>query len=149
MKFFGYPSRNLARYFVMLLIAAVSLSCSQEKDGADEHTWTLSSGVEVLQDSGCQNATGRPVSVDVKKEEIRYVVAVEIYQSCQSKAIEPWLTQTRNGKATLVIQPNGKDSSASCECSRSLKVAISNRLEKGNTLFVVANSEVLGYAELK
>jgi hypothetical protein len=142
-------TNNLAGV-ILALVACVTLpACSREEALSREHTWTLRSGVEVLYDSGCQDATGRPAVVNVQKERQRYVISVESYQSCQSQPVPPWLTQTRNGKATLVIQSSDSGIPTSCECARNLKVAISDRLERGDMLFVVSDNEVLGYSEMQ
>ena len=136
--------------FLILMIATILLSaCSEESSQANASTWTLHSGVEVLYDSGCQKTTGNLTAVDVHKEEKRYVVAINGYQSCQYRLKAPWLTQTRGNKATLVINETTATNTSNCECSRSVKIAITDRLEKGDILFVVAESEVLGHVEIK
>jgi hypothetical protein len=142
-------TRASFRLLILMFTPALVSACFEESSKPDAGTWTLHSGVTVLSDSGCQKTSGNAASINVHKEEQRYVVAIQSYQACQAPLMAPWLTQTRDSKATLVINQTAAANTSTCECSRSLKIAITDRLEKGDTLFVVSESEVLGYVELK
>lgn len=137
------------RLLILMIAPALLSACFEGNSKPETGTWTLHSGVAVLYDSGCQKTSGNAASIDVHKEEQRYVVAIQSYQACQSRLTAPWLTQTRDRKATLVVNEIAAANTSTCECSRSVKIAITDRLEKGDTLFVVSESEVLGYSELK
>lgn len=82
----------------------------------------------------------RPIS---EKNADGYEVAMLTFMSCGTGVPKAYLTATNNKKATLVILPTAKESS--CECARSLRITLSNRLEPGDTLYVSYDHDVLGH----
>lgn len=117
------------------------LGCTRS-DGTN--TFTLESGVVVREVTACQEAQKNgQQDPSVKKIADGYEVAISTFMNCGAGGAKAYLTATNNKRATLVILPTAKESS--CECARSVKITLSNRLEPGDTLYVSYDHDVLGH----
>ena len=70
-----------------------------------------------------------------------------IFFACNAKVSKPYLTVTNKKKATLVIESSAPQEifNSSCECARSLAIKLSDRLETGDTLYLLRDQDVLGH----
>jgi hypothetical protein len=127
--------------------ACALLGCSEpEKDDA---TWTFHTGVRVIESKDCEAPTAEMPSIAVQRASNSYIVTVRDAFSCSGLA-SPWVNLPRHKKASLVISPRTTwlGGGRSCECPQALKVEITNRLEPGDTLYVVNDSQVVGHVVL-
>lgn len=126
--------------------AALSLlfGCSQSVP-KESVTFTLASGVKLVADTPCASSSdGTTSSVD-KTGDNAYAVSVRDIFQCDG-TLEPFLTEPVDKKATLVL--TGGSSSAgdsACECSRAIRVTIENRLEPGDTLYILNDYRVTSH----
>jgi hypothetical protein len=126
--------------------AALSLliGCSQSVPG-ESATFTLASGVKLVTDTPCASSSdGATASVD-KTGDNAYAVRVRDVFQCDG-TLEPFLTEPIDKKATLVLTRGSSSAGDSaCECSRAISVAIENRLESGDTLYILNDYRVTGH----
>ena len=120
------------------------LSCSKEETGSK--TYTLMTGVSVTEVSACSDKLQRGIFVSKGTEKSEYLVGAADAFSCESKIHPPFLTVTKDKRATLVLTSDtGK---SDCECLRTISMKLSGRMEAGDTLYVVNSSEVMGHVVL-
>lgn len=124
---------------VILLATLVLGSCS--KNETRGHAWTLQTGVTVLESKVCDQMALKE-GLSVSKRGNHYIVEVNETFMCEADLRSPWLTVTKEPKATLVLAPTTKGSG--CECRGKVRVEISDRLEAGDTLHLLNDNEVLG-----
>jgi hypothetical protein len=132
----------MRRLWFLFFGVAATVSCS--KPEADSKTWTLATGVSIVEANECVNSTQQ--SMAVKKISSDYLVTAQGFFTCDAEISQPYLTLEKDGRATLVI--NSPRSSSNCECNRAVTVKIVDRLEPKNTLYVLTNEEVLGHLVL-
>jgi hypothetical protein len=127
----------------MPILAAFALlqACGAPKEPG-KAPFTLSTGVVLSAESSCEDKA-KTAPLAIEKAGASYVVRVRDVFSCDAETEPPYLTESRDNKATLVLRPKGN--SASCECGRSISVEIKDRLESGNILYVLNDYEVLGH----
>jgi len=136
---------RLAIGFLSLTLLLTSCSPS-EKQGA---AFTLETGVSVKEVRACSNNPSA-TSPSAKKVQDGYLVTLVAHFTCDGDIEKVFLTQTIEKRATLVIaskQPKFGFGS-SCECARVLTVKLSNRLEPGDTLYLLTDREVVGHLVL-
>ena len=126
----------------LFFAAAATVSCS--KSEVNSNTWTLATGVSVVETNACGNGTQQGMAV--KKISSDYLVTVQGFFTCEAEISRPYLTLERDGRATLVI--NSPHTNSNCECNRAVTVKVVGRLKPSNTLYVLTNEEVLGHAVL-
>lgn len=130
--------------FLAMFLGMFLVSCARR----EEHNavFTLATGVSLIEARNCNsNQTGGMPSV--KKVEGDYLVTIFGHFPCETELEKPYLTMANEKKATLVISPKQSKLGfgSSCECGRLLIVRLSNRLEPGDTLYVLNDREVLGH----
>jgi hypothetical protein len=128
---------------IALLLALVSSSGCSRKSASDD-ALTLSSGVQLVELSDCSNATSVQPSLAIHNDTSAYLLKVADVLSCQPME-PPWVTVQGNKKATLVLPPKHTWRDSTCECARSATLRITDRLEAGDTLYVVQSNYVLGH----
>lgn len=129
----------------MLLILATLMLCSCSKSEAPRNAWTLHAGVSVLESKVCDQTVLKD-GLSVSKQANHYIVEVNETFTCEADLRSPWLTVTKEHKATLVLVPTRKGSG--CECRGKVRVQISDRLEGGDTLYLLNENEVVGHVVL-
>ena len=72
-----------------------------------------------------------------------YIITVRAFLSCGSRVDQPWLTVPIDKRATLVLP---SEDHSECECETKLAVKLSDRVESGDLVYVLANREVVGHA---
>ncbi|ANH68995.1 hypothetical protein ABE85_18045 [Mitsuaria sp. 7] len=138
---FDFRLESACTYSLIALAALIGTACSKPPPP----TFTLSTGIEVIEASPCQDAS-KAQSLVLKRQEADYIVDVVGPASCSGTLVDPYLTLSVDHKATLVLRE--KDDawfSSGCECQRALKIKVSGRLEKGDTLYVSHDGEVAGH----
>jgi hypothetical protein len=120
-------------------------ACSEKiPDKSKSDTFTLASRVELAKIEDCGNSGDG--SLSVSKKGATYSVHTSGVFFCNSAVKPPYLTLPKDGKATLILDSISDDKG--CECFRSVHVEISDRLEQGQTLYVLNNGEVIGHVVL-
>jgi hypothetical protein len=130
--------KNLAKVCLVLSIIIFLPSCKKNEDRSV--AFTLETGLE-SEIGAC--IEDRPSSILIEEAEASQRVGVVWDFPCGAEIERPYLTVTRNGGATLVL--NSDYGKSSCSCSRSIGVKINNRLRSGEFLYVVVNKEVIGH----
>lgn len=134
---------------VVLSWAVASLAISSvQADEITSPSWTFETGVRLGKVEQCAKGEGKQRIV-VSGAPREYLVNVSAVFSCGGKLKNPWLNLPYDGRASLVLeteQPGGFRSS--CECFKSLTIGISDRLSRGDILYVVNGQEVVGHVVL-
>jgi hypothetical protein len=132
--------KKLGVGLMMLLLFG---GCSkQEEAESRKSSFTLGTGIQVISPIKCNQESAR-VDVDIAKTAPReYVLGFSSYLSCAGDLSESYLTVSKNGRSTLVVGTGSKDG---CECSKSVSLKISNRLDSGEMVYVLAGGEVIGH----
>ena len=128
-----------------LVLLASFLLCSCSKTETSGQTWTLQTGVSVLEAKIC-DATSVKDGLSVSKQSAQYVVELSDTFSCGVNLHSPWLTVVKSHKATLVL--GAASGGSACECRGKVRIHIANRLEPGDTLYVLNENEVVGHVVL-
>lgn len=127
------------------IISIVVISCSSANK--TETAITLSKGVDTIE---LKDISGDKVSqsISVKKEKDSYLITVTAYFTEDIES--PWLTVTKDNRATLVLTPKKTRSgfNVSSETARTLVIRVTGRLSSGETLYVLNNREVIGHIVL-
>jgi hypothetical protein len=129
---------------VMALLAVLG-ACSSSSEPS-KTSFTLSTGVSLDSGNGCLNDDQVAAPV-LEKRANDYVLKLQDFVDCNSKPSDAYLTESRDKKVTLVFgrrSPGGLFKS-NCECSQRLTFTISDRLEPGDTLYVLDDDHVLGH----
>lgn len=124
---------------LVVVLAAMVSSCSKQEDAKRE--FTLATGVALTDATACSEEPVHGLSVG--KSASDYVVVAAGMFTCGSEVKAPYLSLTRNKKATLVLDSSSK---STCDCFRKVTVRLSGRLEPGDILYALNNGEVLGHA---
>lgn len=130
--------KSLVRVFLVLSIILLLPSCKKNEDRSV--AFTLETGVDSEIDACIED---RPSSVLIEEAGTSQMVSVVWDFPCGAEIEKPYLTATRSGGATLVL--NSDYGKSSCSCSRSIGIKISDRLRGGEVLYVVVNKEVVGH----
>lgn len=130
------------RFLLMLLFFSVVLCGCSSRDKPDSG-FTLETGVSLVSAGEC-NTSQMGTRPSIKKDNADYLVTIHGGFVCQAELEKPFLSLTREKKATLVIGATQSrfGFSSNCECARSLKIKISERLEPGDTLYILNGTEV-------
>lgn len=99
----------------------------------------------MLEARSCDEAAGGD-QLSVQKQADAYIVLVSDTFACGDSLRSPWLGATRDKKATLVLASESNRSG--CECRGKVRVQIKDRLEAGDTLYVMRDSQVIGHVVL-
>lgn len=126
----------------ILLVSMLIFLSSCTKTETSGRTWTVHTGVSVVEVKPCDETPGRD-ELTVSKQGSNYLVDVNETFSCEADLSSPWLTTIRQHKATLVLVSGTKGSS--CECRRKVRIRIAERLEAGDSLYVLNENEVVGH----
>jgi hypothetical protein len=127
-----------------ILMAFVLCSCSQ--GNSRSKTLDLETGLSVLEAKACVEAADYD-QLSVQKEANNYIVSVNDTFTCGESLRSPWLGITKEKKATLVLTSEANHSG--CECRGHVRIQINNRLEPGDTLYVIRDSQVIGHVVLR
>jgi hypothetical protein len=119
------------------------LSSCSDKLGK-EPAFTLQTGVTLQSSSACVDFRDGQ-SMSLKPMADGYLVSAITPTRCEGEAIKPFMTATLEHRSTLVLNQPVPGSNASCECPRSIEVAIRGRIEPGDTLYILNDYEVLGH----
>lgn len=140
-------NRHLWKFLVVCAVVQSLVGCSRNIE-KNSDTFTLETGVVLQEIDECdaQKKTQAPTS-SVKNLTAGYEVTVSAFFACNAKVSKPYLTVTNQKKATLVIESSAPKEifNSSCECARSLAIKLSDRLETGDTLYLLRDQEVLGH----
>lgn len=127
------------RLYFLLIAVLTTFSCSPQEE--TKKTFTLSTGVSLIDATACSET---PVQdLIVSKSASDYLVVVGSMFPCGSEVNAPYMSFTRDKKATLVLDSNSK---STCDCFRRITVRLSGRLDSGDILYVLNNGEVLGHS---
>ena len=105
------------------------------------NTFTLATGVSLTEVKVCSETPKRGLSV--RKSNSDFLITAAGTFACDAEIQAPYLSLTREKKATLVI--DSKATKSDCECFTTVTVKLSDRLEAGDTLYVSNDGEVLGH----
>lgn len=133
----------MRKRWLVILLMAITVACSKQ-EVKESPAFTLMTGVKVVGVSPCTDEPRHGLSI--KKEASSYLVAVTGSFSCEVELKAPYLTLTREKRATLVADADVNKSS--CECFRTKTVSVTERLESGDTLYGLNNGEVVGHTLL-
>jgi hypothetical protein len=124
---------------------AAFLLCACTKSDNDPKALTLETGISVLEAKVCDETVDGD-QLAVQKQANGYMVLVSDTFACGESLRSPWLGVTRDKKATLVLasEPNR----SGCECRGKVRIQIKDRLESGDTLYVMRDSQVIGHIVL-
>lgn len=138
---------------VLIFLVGLLSSCSKEASDVDDpNTFTMASGVKLVDNHSCidEKNTKKPISIE--KNESGYLLNMHLYLNCNEDKIpieRPVMSSGLNKRATVIIRSKKTPwwgFSNSCVCKNSLSVQISsNRLESGDTLYVVVNEVAIGH----
>jgi len=117
-------------------------SCSEQPSSGS--TFTLQTGVTLQSSSDCVDFRDGQ-SISLKQISDGYLVSAITPIRCEGQAVKPFMTATLDHRTTLVLNRPAKGSEASCECPRSVQIAIRERVEPGDTIYVLNDYEVLGH----
>ena len=134
----------MRQLLVPLFLCVVLCGCTpREKQDAG---FTLGTGVSLVTSSEC-SASKLETPPSIKKDGSDYLVNVHGAFICQAELEKPFLSLTREKKATLAIGATQSKfgMSSNCECARALKIKIAGRLEPGDTLYILNGTEVAGH----
>ena len=121
-------------------------SCErQRKTGVLENTFTLASGVEVLEAKACDEKPESDVRATQERPGV-YKLSTVARITCGEKPDRVFLTVPRNRRATLIVESS--DPSSPCECFSLVTVRVVDRVEQGETLYVISAGEVAGHVVL-
>ncbi|WP_148716151.1 hypothetical protein [Chitinolyticbacter meiyuanensis] len=128
----------------MVLAASTLLGGCSEQNVVESQksSFTLTTGVQLLSVTECDQKPAQD-GVDIKKVASReYIVGFASHASCGGDLDKAYLTTSKERKSTLVIGSEAKDG---CECTKSIALKISDRLEPGEVLYVLIDGEVVGH----
>jgi len=115
-------------------------SCSDKKDV--QPAFTLQTGVTLESASGCiDNFGGQHISI--KPTADGYLVSATTVLQCETRDVRPFMTATLDRRTTLVLGHGVRG--RSCECPRTVGIAIRGRTEPGEVLYVLNDYEVIGH----
>ena len=140
-------NRCLWKTLVAFALIQSLVGCSRNTEQASD-SFTLETGVALQEFKACDAKQGVQEQISsVKKLSDGYEVSVSAFFACNADVSRPYLTVTNQKKTTLVVNPSTSKEvfSSSCECARSLVIRLTNRLEAGDTLYVLREHEVLGH----
>lgn len=120
-------------FFVLILIG-----CKEKPDKIA--SFSFETGLE--SDIG-SCLVDEPSSLEIKELGKVQIVNLIWDFPCDSEIDKPYLTVTRKRGATLVI--NSDYGRRPCSCTKKVAVKINDRLDVGDTIYVVANKEVVGH----
>lgn len=104
-------------------------SCTKhESVVSNANTFTLATGVSITNTTACSESPMQGLTVS--KSASDYIITAAATFSCPSEVQTPYLSITRDKKATLVLDSTSK---SSCDCFRKVTVKVSNRLKPGDT----------------
>jgi hypothetical protein len=129
-----------------VLILLISISACEQKPILDHPgAFTLSTGVSIMKVDKCvaDDAVG---SLKLDKDGADYIVSAKGFFDCSDDMKDAYLTVGRDGKSTLVLGSTSRKSG--CECSRAVRVKVADRLEPGETLYVLGDGEVIGHLDV-
>jgi hypothetical protein len=134
------------RHALCWIVSATALpflnSCSEQLGAGP--AFTLQTGVTLQSSSACVDFRDGQ-SMSLKPMADGYLVSAITPTRCEGEAIKPFMTATLEHRSTLVLNQPVPGSNASCECPRSIEVAIRGRIEPGDTLYILNDYEVLGH----
>ena len=132
----------------MLILSFAISSCSRTEER--DSTFTLSTGVTLIEAENC-GAEKNKKPPSAMKENNSYLISMRGYFSCEATFDKLFLTTEDEKNSTLVLGSSKKSPlsfNSSCECARSLTVRLTDRLEKGDTVYLLYEQEVLGHVTL-
>lgn len=121
------------KFPIRLLTLLLLIGCTSDQH--DEPAFHLGSGVALIAAGECDHKQIGKSPV-ISKDKKGYVVSIFDAKVCRVRSESPSLSLTRSKKATLEV------GDSSCECARSIQVAVEGRLEAGDTLYIVNGGEV-------
>jgi hypothetical protein len=132
-------------YRLFLLFAVFLLASCTKGESNPKVAFNLESGISVLEARSCdETVVGDQLSVQKQAE--GYIVLVSDTFACGESLRSPWLGATRDRKATLLL--SSEPNRSGCECRGKVRVQIKHRLESGDTLYVMRDSQVIGHVVL-
>lgn len=129
---------------MLAAIVFITLAGCTRKENSDIG-FTLETGIRVNAPNNCGSHLEVTPPTITKKSQ-GYEIALQDYFDCTSDLQKTYLTISRDGKATLVLgarDPKGPFYRA-CECGQSVRVDLVDRLEPGEKIYIVSDSEVIG-----
>lgn len=144
----GLPSaaaelQRRAMRTILSLVAAISLAPSAHAEDVPAASFTLASGVSIVQSA---MVPASQQSVRIRRVENGYEVGVTAAMPCQGAVAVPWLSL--GASPTLVLRKERRMGfSTKEECTYKLSVAVGrDRLPEKGTLYVVVGQTVVGHA---
>jgi hypothetical protein len=118
------------------------LGCSRTAPEATATTFTLATGVKLVDQTACATTAEDPALSIAKKDTNTYLVRARGSFECDGE-FDPFLTVSIDKKATLVLRQQA--ASSGCECGRTIDITIENRLKSGDTIYVLHDYRVIGH----
>jgi hypothetical protein len=129
---------------ILFVIAMVAAGCSDHTKSPSSSQFDLQNGVSLIQVSPCSDEPS--YSLSVKRVGQGWLITANGRASCSKQSLTPYLTVKKAGHSTLVLAP--LDQKLSCECFRKFEINLTDRVERGDILYVLTGGEVLGHAQL-
>lgn len=129
-------------YNCLLAILIFFSGCSKSINS--EAPSTLATGVTVVDSNVC-NASDLDSNLKIAKKDGLYIVDLSAELGCEVNSLRPFVSPPIDHKATLVLSSGGVSGSSGCECSRKVQISIKDRLDAGDTLYVLNGDVVIGH----
>ncbi len=141
-------NRCFFRHLVSCTLVATLGGC-EENHKDTSNSFTFETGI-TLQSYMSEKLEGSEVdlSYSVQKVPDGYLVRTGVVSDCTSDSLAPpYLTDGIDHKATLVLKdsPSKATFHRYSECWGTAEVTIANRLQAGDTVYILNNGEVLGH----
>ena len=136
----------MRKLIIYCLLVCLLIGCGDSNKQKNEPDFTLMTGVSVLKFESCSKPHFAKDPI-IRKDLNAYIVAIDSLFACETDQLQPYLTLSINRRATLVIPKNETaiGFKSNCECQKSLLVRLEGRVERGDTLYVAHDSDVLGH----
>lgn len=131
-----------SRWGLCTIALIVVSACTRDTDS--NGGFTLQTGIKVHASDACTDLAPAPPTI--AKTPQGYEVKLQDYFDCRTNLQGTFLTNSRDGKTTLIlgIRDSGGLFNSACDCGHAVRVEIVDRLEAGERLYVVRDSEVIG-----
>jgi hypothetical protein len=128
-----------------LVACLLTVGCSP-KSSDHPPAFTLKTGVAIKEQTPCKESIEPSASIN-NQSKGSYEIVINEFLACDAR-VDPYLTETLDNKATLVLTPldsEGGVFNSACECGRSLVLAVTDRLEPGNVVYILGDYRVVGH----
>jgi len=134
--------------FLSLISLCIALGALFGCSKADKNSaaFTYATGVRVVEVSECHEGIANR-HLEVKKTGATLLITGTMPMPCRGPLAAPYLTETNEHRATLVLHEEKRNSlfNSGCDCWRNVSISVEGRLQTGDTLYVSNDGEVEGH----